>query len=470
MTPLGETTARARVAARGGSDVCGVVTRGDVAGAGGRRLPAAGYVAAPCRQPNPTSDTHAITATRFRLTRFRTTPRHASERHDARLSPGPGRPEGPCRYCRLVARRRWRGYGPALSRVVLMAALTVASLGCGDRTGARTAQRRVGTAPATPGTRPPDTGGAPGGAALIDVAVATLWVAPDLARPVDEPSVTNPVDIARWVSTMSLLDKQWLVGKLATQVLYGEHVEILETRGAWTRVAVTDQPSSLDPRGYPGWLPAIQLTYHEASKSGRRAIVAKPSAVLRDRSAPDRPLLVVSYNTRLPVLSVAPPWTTVATPDGGQALVASSDVDVNVGNPASASTGPELVRAAEMFTGLGYLWAGTSGFGYDCSGFTAAVYAAHGIIIPRDANDQATAGSPVAPGQLQPGDLLFFASNGGRGFIHHVAMYVGGGRMIQSPATGTTIETVPVGRLGRFPGEYWGARRYLPSTGGVRTG
>ena len=115
-----------------------------------------------------------------------------------------------------------------------------------------------------------------------------------------------------------------------------------------------------------------------------------------------------------------------------------------------------------MFSGLGYLWAGTSGFGYDCSGFTAAVYAAHGITIPRDASDQATVGRPVGPGQLQPGDLLFFASNGGRGLIHHVAMYVGGGLMIQSPATGSTIETVPVGRLDRIAGEYWGARRYLP--------
>jgi len=261
---------------------------------------------------------------------------------------------------------------------------------------------------------------------------------------------------------MGVADKQWLVGKLATQALYGQPVLVLETRGAWTRVVVTDQPSSQDPRGYPGWLPAIQLTFHQSPATGSRAIVTKPSAVLHDRSAPGRSLMTVSYNTRLPVLSVAPAWTTVATPEGGQALVASSDVEVGAaGNPSAKSTGAELVQAAELFSGLGYLWAGTSGFGYDCSGFTAAVYAAHGVIIPRDANDQATAGSPVASGQLQPGDLLFFASNGGRGVIHHVAMYVGRGLMIQSPATGRTIETVPVGRLDRS-GEYWGARRYLP--------
>jgi len=353
-----------------------------------------------------------------------------------------------------------------------MAAVTVTALGCGGRTPTRTAQARAGATPSTrPGTsadtapaaRPPETGGTPGRAALIDVAVATLWVGPGLARPIDAPSVTNPVDIARWVATMSVADKQWLVGKLATQALYGEPVVVMETRGAWTRVVVTDQPSSQDPRGYPGWLPTVQLTFHQSPNRGSSAIVNKPSTALRDRSAPERSQLVVSYNTRLPVLSVAPAWTTVATPEGGQTLVASSDVEVGaVGNPSAKSTGAELVRAAEMFSGLGYLWAGTSGFGYDCSGFTAAVYAAHGIIIPRDASDQAMAGKPVAPGQLQPGDLLFFASNAGRGLIHHVAMYVGGGLMIQSPATGSTIETVPVGPLDRFAGEYWGARRYLP--------
>ena len=187
------------------------------------------------------------------------------------------------------------------------------------------------------------------------------------------------------------------------------------------------------------------------------------STVLHDPAAPARALITVSYNTRLPVLASAPTVTTVATASGGRALVATADIAA-IAPGAPAPTGADLVASAQLFSGLDYLWAGTSGYGFDCSGFTETVYAAHGITIPRDADDQARAGTPVAAGQLQAGDLLFYASDHGRGLIHHVAMYVGGGRMIQSPATGRTIETVPVATSG-FPGEFWGARRYLTSKG-----
>ena len=48
-----------------------------------------------------------------------------------------------------------------------------------------------------------------------------------------------------------------LVGHMPTQVLYGERVIVLERQGAWTKIAVPDQPSPLDARGYPGWMPQL---------------------------------------------------------------------------------------------------------------------------------------------------------------------------------------------------------------------
>jgi len=307
----------------------------------------------------------------------------------------------------------------------------------------------------------PATAPKPTHEARIAVAVATLWIEPGMARAVDAPSLANPVDIGRWVSAMSIAEKQWLVGKLATQALYGDRVFLLDTRGAWSKVAVADQPSSQDRNGYPGWLPTAQLTFRTSQDTDRRALVTRTTAALRDITAPGRILMALSYNTRLPVLAVTPTWTTVATPDGASALVASSDVAILV-PAAPPPTGQELVRTAQAFSGLAYLWAGTSGWGFDCSGFTSTVYAAHGITLPRDADEQATTGTPVAPSQLQPGDLLFYAGAGGQGHIHHVAMYAGAGLMIQSPATGRAVETVPV----NVHGEFWGARRYLRAASG----
>jgi cell wall-associated NlpC family hydrolase len=223
---------------------------------------------------------------------------------------------------------------------------------------------------------------------------------------------------------------------------------------------VPDQPSSQDPGGYPGWLPTVQLTGAPARDTGRSAVVTRTTAPLRDQAGTSPALLELSYDTRLPVVAADPASVTVALPTGGLGVVSAADVELQTAERRPV-TGADLVRSAQLFSGLPYLWAGTSAAGYDCSGFTAAVYGAHGIVLPRDADDQALVGTPVDRNRLQPGDLLFYASDGGTGPIHHVSMYVGNGMMIQSPATGKTVETVPVDTpsLAR---QFWGARRYLP--------
>ena len=302
---------------------------------------------------------------------------------------------------------------------------------------------------------------APGRPALVTVEVATVWNAPGVARPVDEPSITNPVDVRQWTAAMSHEEKLWLVDRLVTQALYGERVVVREVAGEWARVVVTGQPSSLDPDGYPGWIPAVQLRAGEARVTPTSAVVTRPSTTLRNAADPSRPLLDLSYNSPLPVLSAGPTEVTVALPTGGQGLLAASDVDVAPPGP-QRTTGADLVGGARLFSGLPYLWAGTSAAGFDCSGLTLALYGAQGIVLPRDADDQAGVGTPVDRSRLQPGDLLFYSSGEERSSIDHVSMYVGDGMMVQAPATGRTVETVPVDSPAYAP-RFWGARRYLPA-------
>jgi cell wall-associated NlpC family hydrolase len=112
----------------------------------------------------------------------------------------------------------------------------------------------------------------------------------------------------------------------------------------------------------------------------------------------------------------------------------------------------DLVASAERFLGLHYLWGGLSAWGYDCSGLTWAVYRAHGITIPRDADAQFAAGRPVSLARMQPGDLLFYEHP----VVGHVAMYVGGGKMIEAPNSASVVRIVPV-----RTSDFRGARRFF---------
>jgi cell wall-associated NlpC family hydrolase len=270
--------------------------------------------------------------------------------------------------------------------------------------------------------------------------------------------LTNPAGIRQWLSRMTLSDRRGLGGRADTQALLADRVVVVARSGSWVKVVVPDQPTPLDARGYPGWVPTVQLTAVRPVATASVATVVARTTFLRTDNAAATPVTEISFGTRLPRAGVTGAWTRVLTPTGQVRRLYTSAVAVRApGVAALRATGNDVVRTAQMFGGLPYLWAGRSGFGFDCSGLTSLDFRAHGVVIPRDADAQARKGSAVASRVLRPGDLLFYAT---RGYVHHVSIYAGNGRMVQAPGTGSTVQTI-WSSTPSYAREFAGARRNI---------
>ena len=129
---------------------------------------------------------------------------------------------------------------------------------------------------------------------------------------------------------------------------------------------------------------------------------------------------------------------------------------------AGGDMSTNIVAAAEAWIGTPYVWGGghTGGVvapgaeGVDCSGLVRMVFGENGLTLNGTAADLMTRGTVVADlASAKPGDLLFWGSGSN---IHHVAIYIGNGKMIEAPHTGATVHETDV-----YFGDFAGIRRVL---------
>ncbi|WP_195238679.1 C40 family peptidase [Romboutsia sp. 1001285H_161024_C4] len=119
----------------------------------------------------------------------------------------------------------------------------------------------------------------------------------------------------------------------------------------------------------------------------------------------------------------------------------------------------DVVTLAESKVGKKYVWGATGPNSFDCSGLTSWCYKQLGITIPRTSSQQSTYGKSVSKSNLQPGDLLFFSTNG-TGRVSHVGMYIGGGKMVHAanPSKGVRYDDI---NSSYYSKTYTNARRVL---------
>lgn len=204
--------------------------------------------------------------------------------------------------------------------------------------------------------------------------------------------------------------------EITTQLLFGDHVEVLEKAGPWWQIR-----NGYDD--YEGWIDFKQLTAlteteYEACKQ-RTALV--PAAVHNQVLAADGSAYYLAASSNLPVYS-----------DGFCQLGKEKFQVLFEPHIAPAqATGAKLADSALFYLNAPYLWGGRTLFGIDCSGYVQAVFALYGITLHRDAAQQAEQGETVnfLP-EAQTGDLAFFDNADGK--IIHVGLMLNANQIIHA--------------------------------------
>ena len=143
------------------------------------------------------------------------------------------------------------------------------------------------------------------------------------------------------------------------------------------------------------------------------------------------------------------------SPDPPPASVPSAHPPKPVGT--GGALGYAVAGTALGLRGMPYRNGGADPSGFDCSGFVWYVFSQHGIAVPRTVTQQFEQGLDVDPGQLAPGDLVFFRTAGQS--ISHVGMSIGGDEFVHAPSSRGEV------RVERLGSTYWaprfaGAKRY----------
>lgn len=103
-----------------------------------------------------------------------------------------------------------------------------------------------------------------------------------------------------------------------------------------------------------------------------------------------------------------------------------------------------IIEEAKKYLGTPYVWGGATPKGFDCSGLVQFVYKKFGVNLPRVSQQQAGAGERRAVDDLDVGDLVLF--NHGKNGPGHVAIYLGGGQILEAPRTGLNVRIRSLGK------------------------
>ncbi|PIE99757.1 MAG: glycoside hydrolase [Maribacter sp.] len=240
------------------------------------------------------------------------------------------------------------------------------------------------------------------------------------------------------ISVANLRSQPKHSAELATQATLGTPVKVYKKSDGWYLIQTPDQYLSwvdsggiqlMDSISANQWKTSEKViftktyghTYSMTDKSSQRVSDIVAGAVI-EKLGEDKGFYKVKY------------------PDGRIAYVDKREAqDYDQWLQDLDPTADSLVETSKKLMGIPYLWGGTSTKGADCSGFTKTIYFLNGMVVPRDASQQAHTGKPIDSvknfDNLEKGDLLFFgrkATDSTPEKVVHVGMWIGNNEFIHS--------------------------------------
>jgi cell wall-associated NlpC family hydrolase len=122
-------------------------------------------------------------------------------------------------------------------------------------------------------------------------------------------------------------------------------------------------------------------------------------------------------------------WARIRTAYGYPGWVREDALVDGTGTLTGACPSEDIIEAARSYLGAPYEWGGMTERGIDCSGLVHMAYRRTGRLVPRDADQQEAAATPIGEADARPGDLVCF---GEPGRAHHIAFWLGDGRILHA--------------------------------------
>lgn len=242
-----------------------------------------------------------------------------------------------------------------------------------------------------------------------------------------ENSCENPWALVK-LSIASLRTAGRHAAEMATQAIMGTPVKVLEKAGDWYRVQTPDNYISYVPGNS---LEMISESKFDNWKKAKRYIVTVYQSQLVEKPGSDATVSDLVLGNILEYKGKSGKWMKLATPDGREGYVAEVDVKEFGSWAKQDFNASKIEKTARRMMGSGYLWGGTSTKVTDCSGLAKVSYFSNGIILQRDASQQALTGKRIEASDWKSaklGDLVFFGSKNGR--VTHVGIYLRDGKYI----------------------------------------